>query len=155
MKKSICLICMFLMIAVSAYSQTINLNPTSSTKADTGDKVFKSRYSIGRSIITGTPLVFKLLTPFPYGTIRDVNFESSSDDCDMYFSEIDVDDETDVNQILWLEGFGDGVRPAFDPVYFANNDTPIANSLYVTIINQSDDRTGVSALTVVYGRRRH
>ena len=155
MKKIICLLCLFLMLSFSvSYAETYLVNPTSSETIDSGGQILKSVYILGGSVVTGSPLQWEVKTPFESGAVLDVNYESTSDDVDMYFGQIEIASETDVNQFLWLEGFGDGVKPAFDPAFYRNMDTPTQkNSIYVTIINQSSTNTGTGYLTIVTRKR--
>lgn len=156
MKKILCLVVMFCFLCtVQTEAATIDVAETSSKTVDSGGAAQKSRYTIPVSVVLGTPQMVRLAAPFQYGTVRDVNYDSSSDDCDMFFSESESDDnETSIGTFLYITGFGDGIREAFDPIYYRNNDSPPQDSIYVTIVNQSATATdNDSLLTVVYGRR--
>jgi len=154
MKKIICLICMFLLFTVSSYAGTINVAGTSET-LDSGGLVQKFRYSIGRSVVTGTTQCCKLTTPFTTAEIIFVNYESLSDNMTMYFHENEDDSTTSEGQFLWLTGFGDGIRPTIPPdTYFGNTSSPAENIVFVTFDNKSATRSGVGYLTVIYRRRK-
>jgi len=154
MKKIICLICMFLMLSVSAYSQTYHVAGTNEA-LDSGGLVVKSRYTIGVSAVLGTLLTLKLNTPFTTAQIVSVNYESASDNMTMYFHENESDTVTSVGQFLWITGFGDGVSPIIPPdTYYGNQSSPQKNIVFVTFDNKSATYTGISYLTVIYRRRK-
>ncbi len=129
----------FLMQTVSNNGQTFRTSLTSiGILPPTAEQEFRIRTGTNEALL--------------YGKIMGLGFVPGVDNCTIWISEKQGDNETVITTILHFNEINTGDIFAFDPVYFHNSDTDAQYNLYMTIRNGSPDNMTVWDATIIYGR---
>jgi hypothetical protein len=102
------------------------------------------------SIAASASAEVEITIPNGYGILTEFAFESLSEDCDVFISEVTGSSATDVEVVLAFENINLGYRPSITPSSYSNSST---KSLFVNVVNNDAvNATGSWKLMLTFGR---
>jgi len=146
------LICICGILTSLARAETIDISSFLISDIPGQSTTYKTRYSTTGTVNTTSVLVVRLDIPIVSGQVKEFGFESSFDNCSVWLSEGENDNETAIQTFLHFTDINLGFQPAFDPVYFYNRDDPSQRSIYMSIDNKAADNMSGWDLIITYGR---
>lgn len=153
MKKLVAIL-IGLFICGNAFAYDADITGTCEAITDSA-RPQRCTYTLSTTVAQGEEKVFRIDTPYAFGNIREVSFESASTDCNVWISEVDAKTSTEFETLISMDGINLGYKPEFTaPVFFRNRDTTEVAYLYVTVDNDSATATGTSTTIVItYGSK--
>jgi hypothetical protein len=146
MKKVLMAVLMVLMFSAMVWAAATPMQYTKVLEVGKGGSIAKIVFNnTSDSVDNASSETFKLDLGGPNwrGAIKEIYFESSSTNCDIWLSEVDEALATASETLIIIRDINLGASPGlYMERYFINRDPTAGNYLYLTISNQGGGATG-------------